>query len=232
MTQKSGRHKLTILEIEAKKTTLEGELSTALEAAKVLTPATVEFDEAYGRYLAAKTALARIPDEVAKAKQVENADAIAQCAVQTGEALTQLLAGLKVADLLGTPVIAGRWAIDAEGKMLVVFNPITKVSSSTGSKKTGTGRTTILDTGGNVLSLTKFVLAHATEAEKTSDAFKYPHTQVATKPKFEAFCTEHKLTGYTYQLPEDAPVTPAPAPAPAPVAVPPAPEVPATPPAK
>ncbi|KKL10948.1 hypothetical protein LCGC14_2550710, partial [marine sediment metagenome] len=68
---------MTILEIEAKKTTLEGELSTALEAAKVLTPATVEFDEAYGRYLAAKTALARIPDEVAKAKQVENADGYA-----------------------------------------------------------------------------------------------------------------------------------------------------------
>lgn len=193
---------VTIAEVEAKQKTLEAEMSTALEAAKVLTPATAEFDEAYSRYLGAKANIAKIPDEIAKAKLEENAEAIAVAAGQVGEAITQLVVGLKVADLIGTPVIALRYFLDAEGKVGVVFNPITKVAAKGGTRTPGTGRTVIGGgdiPAGETMSLTKFVLAHATDAEKESADYKYPHSQVATKPKFEAFCEAHKLTGYTYE---------------------------------
>ena len=197
----------TVLEIDAKKTNLEAEIATALEAAKVLTPATTEFDDAYGRYLAAKANLAKIPDEMVKARQSENADAIKVCVTQVAEAIGQLVDGLKLADLLGTPVIALRYAKPAEGEAIVVFNPIAQVAGT--SKKTagtkGAGRTVIVDPEGNRLSLTKFVLNSATDAEKdsTNEAFlKYPHAAVDTKPKFEVFCEAHSLTGYTYETPQ------------------------------
>ncbi|GAH37999.1 unnamed protein product, partial [marine sediment metagenome] len=96
------------------------------------------------------------------------------------------------------PVTALRYFTDAEGKVGVVFNPVMKVTAKGTPRTPGTGRTVIVDTEGNKLSLTKFVLAHATDAEKASPEYKYPHSQVATKPKFEAFCTAHALTGYTY----------------------------------
>lgn len=192
---------MTTQEVETKKTGLEAEIETALEAAKVLTPATPEFDEAYGRYLAAKANLAKIPEEFAKAKLAENAEAIATAGSQVAEAIGQLVDGLKVADLLGTPVTALRYFVDAEKKAGVVFNPIAKIKSTGKREAKGTGRTVIVDTEGNRLSLTKFVLAHATDAEKASDEFKYPHSQVDSKPKFEKFCEAHSLTGYTYELP-------------------------------
>lgn len=193
---------MTVVEVETKKTNLETEMATALEAAKVLTPATAEFDEAYSRYLSAKASLAKIPDEIAAAKLAENADAIKVCAAQVAEAIGQLVDGLKVADLIGTPVIALRYAVDAEGKALVVFNPIIKVRAAGAPKGAkGAGRTVIVDPAGEKWSLTKFVLNFATDAEKATPEFKYPHSQVATKPKFEAFCQAHSLTGYTYEVP-------------------------------
>lgn len=194
---------MNIQEIQAKETSLQATMATALEAAKVLTPATVEFDEAYGRYLSAKTNLAKIPDELAKAKQAENAGAIVQCGTQIAEAIGQLVVGLKVAELVGTPIIVLNYAVDSEGKALVVFNPIVKIKS-TGSKSStkGAGRTVVVDSQGEKLSLTKFVLEHATDTEKASPEFKYPHTKVDSKPKFEAFCKEHSLTGFTYEVPQ------------------------------
>lgn len=193
---------MTVIEVEAKKISLEAELNTAAEATKVLTPVTPEFDEAYSRYLAAKTALAKIPEEISKAKIAENAEAIAQCGGQVAEAIGQLVTGLKVEELIGTPVTSLRYFIDADKKASVVFNPVVKVATrGTGSRKDGKGgRTVIVDSEGNRQSLTKFVLEHATEAEKGTDAYKYPHTRVDSKPKFEEFCKEHTLTGYTYEV--------------------------------
>lgn len=191
----------TIVEIEAKQKTLEAEMSTSIEAAKVLTPATPEFDEAYSRYLAAKASIAKIPDEIATAKLAENAEAIATAGAQVAEAIEQLVDGLKVADLIGVPVTALRYAKDAEGKKLVIFNPVTKVRAAGARRGRGAGRTSIIDPQGEKWSLTKFVLAHASDTEKASPEYKYPHTQVDSKPKFEKFCEAHSLTGYTYELP-------------------------------
>ena len=196
---------MTVTEVQNKETALQAEMDTALEAAKVLTPATPEFDEAYSRYLAAKASIAKIPDEIAAAKLAENADAIKVCATQVAEAIGQLVDGLKVADLVGVPVTALRYAIDAEGNALVVFNPVIKVRAAGGKATKTAGRTVIVDPNGEKWSLTKFVLAHATDAEKASPEYKYPHTQVATKPKFDAFCEAHSLTGYTHELPTGEP---------------------------
>ena len=205
---------MTIQEIQAKQAQMEVEQNTALEAAKTLTPATPEFDEAYGRYLAAKAGIARIPDEIAKAKLTENAEAIGTAGNTVAEAITQLVEGLKVEDLLGTAVIALRYfrvvtpateAAEAKISTGVVFNPIMKLSTSKGGgKKTGMGRTIIVAADGSRLSLTKFVLATATEAEIASVEYKYPHVLVATKPKFEEYCTAHNLTGYSHELPGKA----------------------------
>jgi len=196
---------LTVIEVEAKQVKLEAEMSTALVAAQALTPATAEFDEAYGRYLKAKAEIAKIPDELSKAKIAENSAVIATAGAQVADAIQQLVTALDVEKLVGTPVIALRYAVDAEGKGLVVFNPITRVASA-GSKREakGTGHTVIVDPEGNRLSLTKFVLANATDDEKASDAFKYPHTQADSKPKFDAFCEAHGLTGFVYELPGKA----------------------------
>lgn len=192
------------LEVEAKEAQLILERDTALEAAKVLTPATAEFDEAYGRYLDANKALARIPEELAKAKLVENAEAIKTASVAVAEAITQLISGLNVAALLGVPVTSLRYAVDAEGVAKVSFNPVTHIKSAGAKKSKGAGRTAIIAPDGTKLTLTRFVLAHATEAEKETPEFKWPHTRVDTKPKFEKFCEEHSLTGFTYEVPDKA----------------------------
>ena len=198
---------VTVAEISEKQGKLEAELATALEAAKALTPATPEFDEAYGRYLAAKAGIAKIPEEIVSAKRAENADAIKADGVAIGEGIKQLLDGLKTAEKLGEPVISVVWTQGAarEGEAIpapqVNFNPKKQIASSKGgTRKAGTGRTTILQPDGETTSLTKFVLAHASEEE----AGKYPHALVDTKPKFEEFCTKHGLMGYTYQRPSGA----------------------------
>ena len=194
---------VTVAEITEKQVKLEAELNTALEAAKALTPATPEFDEAYGRYLAAKAGIAKIPDEIATAKRAENADAIKADGVAIAEGIKQLLDGLKTTEKLGEPVISVVWTQGATGvdgvvpAPQVVFNPKKQVKSSGGTRKVGAGRTTITQPDGETISLTKFVLANASEEE----AGKYPHTLVDTKPKFEEFCTKHGLSGYTYQRP-------------------------------
>ncbi len=197
---------MTVIEIDAKETTLNTEMATALEAAKVLTPATPEFDEAYQRYLGAKAALAKIPTERAAAMLAENAETIATCGAQIVEGLNQLIVGLKIEELLGTPVTGLRLATDAEGKKFVVFNPVTKIPATrkAGEAKT-TGRTVIVDGEGNRTSITKFVNANLSNSQKlegSPDYVKYPHTLIDTKPKFDAFISERGLTGYTYETPE------------------------------
>jgi len=193
---------VTVAVITEKQVKLEAELATALEAAKALTPATPEFDEAYGRYLAAKAGIAKIPDEIASAKKTENADAIRADGSAIAEGIKQLLGGLKTAEKLGEPVISVVWAQGATGidgavpAPQVVFNPKKVAKSSGGTRKAGAGRTTITQPDGESISLTKFVLAHAGE-----EAGKYPHALVDTKPKFEEFCTKHGLSGYTYSRP-------------------------------
>lgn len=205
---------MTIKEVEARKVQLETELSTALEAAKVLTPATAEFDEAYARYLSAKANLAKIPEEINKARLAENAEEIKTAATTVAEAIKQLVDGLGVEKLLGIPVAGIRYLMLEAGPS-VAFNPVTRKAEgkakgeAKGDGAKGKGRTVVLTPEGDRLSLTKFVLAHATEAEKATSDFKYPHTRVDSKPKFEAFCTEHSLTGYVYELAE-ASETPAP----------------------
>lgn len=202
-------------EIEAKQVTLEAEQNTALEAARVLTPATPEFDEAYARYLGAKAAIAKIPDEIATAKLAENKAAIDAAAITVTEGITQLVDGLNVGDLLGKPVISLRYfrvvSTDDAGVETIstgtVFNPVTKVSTKGAGKSAGkgTGRTVVVDAEGNRLSCTKFVLAHATDSEKTDgseDYIKYPHTAIDTRPKFDKFCETHGLAGFTYEVPQ------------------------------
>ena len=194
---------VTVAEITEKQVKLEAELATALEAAKALTPATPEFDEAYGRYLAAKAGIAKIPEEIASAKRAENADAIKADGVAIGEGIKQLLDGLKTTDKLGEPVISVVWTQGATGADGIVpapqvtFNPKKIAKAGGGTRKAGAGRTTITQPDGETISLTKFVLANATEEE----AGKYPHALVDTKPKFDEFCTKHGLTGYQYVRP-------------------------------
>lgn len=197
---------MTTAEVQTKETQLQAELATALEAAKVLTPATAEFDEAYGRYLSAKAAIAKIPEELSKAKIAENAVVIATAGTQIADSITQLIDGLKVEEMIGKPVESLRWAKDAEGKAGVAFNPVVKLASTgkkSGASK-GAGHTVIVTPEGERLSLTKFVLAHATDAEKASEEYKYPHTRVDTHPKFEQFVKDHNLTGFTYETPAQA----------------------------
>lgn len=216
---------LTVKEVVAKEAQLNIELSTALEAAKVLTPATSEFDEAYGRYLSAKANIAKIPNEIAQAKLSENAVAIAASGVTLAETIAKVLTGLKIEELLGVPVKNLTYAVDSEGVRKVVFNPTIHVKSTSGAKgEPKGGRTMIVAPDGARLSCTKFVEAHITDAEKSSADFKYPHTVIDSKPKFEAFCTARNLVGYVYDVPGKsdtavsetptapaAPVVPAPA---------------------
>jgi hypothetical protein len=204
---------LTVLEVTNKKATLETVIGTTLEAVKALTPGSPEFDEAYGRYLSAKVDVQKIPEELKAAVQAENADKIKATCATVASAIQQLLAGLKAEELMGTPIIALRYAFseskDDKGVVtktpMVVLNPIEHVKQS-GPKTTsdttgkGTGHNMIILPDGSKKSLTKFVNETATETEKASAEFKYPHTRVDSKPKFEAYCTAHNLTGYSYEL--------------------------------
>jgi hypothetical protein len=76
-----------------------------------------------------------------------------------------------------------------------------------GERKVSAGHTKVVSPDGSKLSLTKFVMANATDAEKSSPAYKYPHTRVDSKPKFDQFCESHGLTGYVYEVPEAEAVT-------------------------
>ena len=207
---------MTIQEVEAKGLQLQTDMGAALQEAKGQKPATPEFDASYGKYLAAKAALAKIPDDLAKAKLEANSTAIKTVSATVADAITQLITGLKVAELLGAPVSILRYVV-INDVATVVFNPTTRLSTGgKGSKKAAAGHIQIVAPDGTKQSLTKFALAFATDAEKATAAFKYPHTQVDSKPKFDAFCTAHGLTGYIYELPEEVQAEPA---APTPEAV-------------
>lgn len=193
---------MTIQEVEAKGQQLQADMGAALQEAKSQKPATPEFDASYGKYLAAKAALAKIPEDLAKAKLEANSTAIKTVNATVADAITQLVMGLKVAELLGAPVSILRYVV-INDVATVVFNPTTRLSTkSKGERKVSNGHVQIKAPDGSKLSLTKFVLANATDAEKSSAAFKYPHTQVDSKPKFDVFCVAHNLTGYLYELPE------------------------------
>jgi len=203
---------MTIQEIETKKTKLEAEMSTALEAAKVLVPATAEFDGAYGRYLGAKAALAKIPAELAAAMKAEHADAIKADCITLAESIRQLIDGLGVEAKLGEPAISVVWTQGATGADGVVPAPVVHVNPTVNLKPAGSkrgakvgGRTVIKTPAGDVVSLTKFVLGHVTDAEiapfKNANGVWYPHGLVSSKPKFTAFCEAHGLTGYEYVTP-------------------------------
>ena len=203
---------MTVQEIETKKSKIEAEMSTALTAAKVLEPATAEFDEAYARYLGAKAALAKIPAEIAAAMKVEHADAIKADCVTLASSIRQLIDGLDVEAKLGEPAISVVWTQGATGidgvvpTPVVHINPTVKVKATGGTKREAKvgGHTVVKTPEGETVSLTKFVLEHATDAEKASPEYKYPHGLVSSKPKFAAFCEAHNLTGYEYLTPGKA----------------------------
>jgi hypothetical protein len=195
---------MTIQEIETREKALHAEMTAALEGAKGKKPASAEFDEAYGKYLAAKANLAKIPAELAKAKAEANSGALKSVGETVAQAIAKLVEGLKVAELLGEPVKVVRYIVGEDGVAVVGFNPTTRIATKgpKGERKTGNGHVAIIAPDGSKQSLTKFVLAHATDAEKASKEFKYPHSQVDTKPKFDAFCASHNLTGFVYEVPE------------------------------
>jgi len=194
---------MTIAEVEAKGTALQTEMAAALESLKGKKPASAEFDEAYGKYLGAKAALSKIPAEIAKAKAEQNAGALKSVATTVSEAITKLCEGLKVAELMGEPVATVRYVV-INGVASVDFNKTVRLATKgpKGERKAANGHVAIIAPDGSKQSLTKFVLAHATDAEKSSKEFKYPHTQVDTKPKFDAFCASHNLSGFVYEIPE------------------------------
>ena len=213
----------TILEVNQKEQNLKTTIETTLLAVKSLIPATPEFDEAYTRYLTAKSELTHIPELLQQAKLSENSDKIKSAGLTIAEGIKKLIEGLGVKELLGSDVLTLNYHVetvkgstDAQGvvtadsfKSVVVFNPKTIVKSTTGkadksAAKTDsdkTGHNTIVNTNvtPNVtLSLTKFVNLTATEAEKLTAEYKYPHTRVDSLPKFNEYIKSHNLTGYTY----------------------------------
>jgi hypothetical protein len=207
--------KMTVIEVESKKAQLTIEMGTALEASKALQPGTSEFDGAYERYFTAKNALAKIPEELQKAKIEENAGAIKVAGNQVAEATEQLIAALNIESLIGAPVIAANYyriaSKDEQGNPTVskgvIFNPVTpkRALASETKRESKAGHTMIVAPDGTRLSLTKFAAQYATNEEKVRATFKTgftPHALVDTKPKFDAFCTAHSLTGYTYEIPK------------------------------
>jgi hypothetical protein len=94
----------------------------------------------------------------------------------------------------------------------VVFNPVTKVAASgpKAAKGTRKGHNFVNAPDGTKMSLTKFVMTTATDTEKATAEFKYPHTRVDSRPKFDEYVKSHNLAGYTYEMPGDKPAeTPA-----------------------
>ena len=193
---------MTVIEVEQKKAQLEATVKNEFDEAKKCKAGSDDFDLHMSAYLKAKSDLSKIDSEFAKAKESEKTNLIKADCDAIGQAITQLLTGLKVADKLTEPVKSLVYVIDSEGKVQVTINKVTKLKSAGAtSEGKGKGHTKIIDSAGNELSVTAFIKAHATEAELTSKAFVYPHTQADTKAKFEAFCKSHNLTGYEYRIP-------------------------------
>jgi len=189
---------MTIAEIEARNTALDGLITEAQNAAKALVVGSSDFDAAYKAYLDLKAEKAAIPAKVAAAKKSENAEKIKKAATDIAGAITQLIAAMKIDDLIGEKLVKLSYNLTTDEKTAqtvatVLFNPVTRLAS-TGKRESGK-RTMIGNPDGTHQSLTAFVKAHAPEA----DWGKYPHTLVDTQPKFEAFCTKYGLSGFTYQ---------------------------------
>lgn len=192
--------------VERQKVELEISMATAIEASKVLSPGSQEFDEVYGRYLRAKADLARIPIRLVEAKLQDNAGAIATAGAAVGEAITNLLVGLKVEDLLITPVMFLTYGV-VEGKVIVRFNPITTLAPSHKGEGVGRGRGRggkrphIISSDGTELTITEFVTPYLTTEEKDPKSSKYvkwPHVCVDSLEKFGTFCKAHQIADGTY----------------------------------
>jgi len=201
---------MTLAELDKRAVELQSIIANQLATAQKLQAGSVEFDEAYGGYLASKAELAKMPELKRQAQVAENKVAIDAAGKTVAEAIQKLIAGLKVSELLGEDVKTLRYYVEESGTVSVIFNPKAMLRPKGKAVKSG-GRTIITDSEGNTTSVTKFVLAHATEAEKASKAFDYPHTQCDTEAKFQDFCVKHNLTGFTYSKPI-AQEEPAPAP--------------------
>ena len=192
---------MTLIEVEQKQKALQTQGDTAFKNAQKLQSGTAEYDEQYSIYLSAKAAIANIPNELAKARKEANAEGLAAAAKTVSEGIAQLLAGLNVSDLLGERVIKVSWTqLDAAITPDVRFNATTRISPGAKAKDSKGGRTMIVDAQGNRQSCTKFVNATCTAEEKASKDFKYPHTRIDTKPKFDAYCLAHNLTGLEYEV--------------------------------
>jgi hypothetical protein len=197
---------MTIQEIEAKEKQLQAEMAAALTEAKTAKPATEAFDVTYGKYLAAKGNLAKIPAELAKAKAEANSGALKAVGATVGEAIGKLVEGLKVAELLGEPVKVVRYIVNDDGSVTVGFNPTTRLATKGAprERKAANGHTQVVSPDGTKQSLTKFALAHASDEEKKACTYKTgvtPHVLIDTKPKFDAFCVAHNLSGFVYEVP-------------------------------
>lgn len=223
---------MTVQEIEAKKLSYENIVASAPAVHAALVPFSTEFDAFCVTYSDARKALKDTDWDklIADAFVEANKEAIAAIGVAIAEAIQSAVDGLEVEKLLGQPVHAltffrGTSKVtqkDANGadvivttldKGIVRFNPTTHVKESGGTKKSSDsaggekkGHTVITGPDGATYSLTKFVVLHATDAEKTEHEREVgstpgkvtPHTRVDSKPKFEKFCASHNLVGYTY----------------------------------
>lgn len=193
---------MTVTEVTERKATLETTMKESQTKLKGLKPFSEEFDTIMAEYLKAKSQLAKIDDEFAKAKADEATNAVkSQCAT-IAISITKLIAGLEIEKLISEPVRSVVYVVDSEGKASVTINKVTKLrASGTPGEGKGKGHTKIVDGSGNEHSITGFIKAHATADELKTDAYKYPHTVADTKAKFDEFCKAHNLTGYEYRLP-------------------------------
>lgn len=207
-----------VAEVQAREVTLKATISTALEAAKALTPGTPEFDDAYGRHLAAKTALAAIPGELLEARKADNTAKINAALITIGLVVRGAVQKLNLADLICEPVTSVVWSQGATGLDGVVPEPLVTVNPkilgrATGPKAAKTAkpegegevakRLKVKYPDGSIVSRTAFVTQFATSEKEDVTAFKTPHTFIidAAHPndstKFDEFCAAHNLTGYS-----------------------------------
>ncbi len=193
--------KLGIPEVQAKQTTLEAQLAELVALVPTLQFGTEEYNAKAEEYLSVRKSLANMPAELAAAQKEANASEINAASAAVAEAITKLVEGLKVAELLGEPVTGLRYfnvasKDDAGVETMsagVVFNPLTKVPSTRapkdGGEATGT-RQAVVTASGEKMSKTAFVKA-CTTLTAEEQAEKYPHALVASGPKFEAFLKAH-----------------------------------------
>lgn len=192
---------MTVIEVEAKKAELTATMTNELAEAKKSKPMTDEFNTHYDAYREAQKAFLTIDKDMQKAKDNEKLLLIKSDCETLAISIAKLIEGLKLAEKLNEPVKSCVYVVDSEGKAMVTINKVTKLKGASEGKGNGKGHVKIVDAQGIEQSVTQFIKTHATAAELSSSAYKYPHTQADTKAKFEAFCKAHNLTGYEYRLP-------------------------------